>query len=850
MKKIKRIILCFFLVFSFTFVGLYLSSCTEQSKEENVVYTLEDVIFEDKVFDYDGEKHSIVVDHLPEGARVDYTNNYQTEPGVYTVVANVVTENKKRRILNAKMTINHLASTLSADASQVALANTLEDRFSYQLNNKEQELHIEVKSNGKVIDTSYIYEKPGTYELEVYAKKSKHYLESNHIKIQLEVKESILGISFENESFVADGSEKQLLLKGELPAGYSVEYKNNTGTTKGKYYALATIKNASGEVIEQHRAILSIDNLDDALFEAYLDDFFVSYLEGDAISINIFCEHPENFSLLRVENPKFYTYSSAFTLEDQKEELEYYSLLLEELEAFDKEKLSNRQMIAYQQIFAFLLDCKASALITDIDYKKLHYVDQFGGYVADFGTYIEAYSLRDELNVKEMISLINSTKEAFSSYVQYVEDRATRGYALSDFTIRSMQDYLKDVLDSQKNGGQYYLVEILTSKIQGLDFLTDLQKTEYCNQVTSGFKDNFMVGVQALFDGLEAQIGKLEADKTGYLAAYEDGADIFVKDLKDLLGLENFDITKYIKEVNDALINTSLELANVQVELYSKYNIKSYTQFEKMLSNAVIFKGTPQEMLTYLKEFSKTIVPDLLTTPNISIKEMDEASAKVSNAVAYYMKSALDNVDQEVITLNPVKLGDTNDVLGTMSHEGYPGHLYAYVYSKQLDIHNISKIMTNTAHAEGWATYVELKLYEYALENSQDEKFIDVMKYLIADHQTKFLFETRVDVGIHYEHWSVNKVASYMDQLGYNSSMAQEIYDLLIETPVSYAAYGYGKYFFMKLHDDAKSILKSAYNEIEFNEMILSKGWINLGELQKLYDEYIKDKCHKFGIES
>lgn len=850
MKKIKRILLCFLLIFSITLTGLYLSSCTGDNKESNPVYTIEDVTFEDKVFDYDGQKHSLEVEHLPEGARVDYTNNHQTEPGEYAVVANVVDANKKRRILNAKLTINRLASSLSADASQVAMAYTLEDRFSYKLNNEEQEIATIVKADGKVVSTSSIYEKAGIYELEIYAKKSTHYNESQHVKIQLEVKESALGLSYANVNFIADGTSKELLLTGELPTGYTVEYENNVGTTKGTYYAVATVKDASGTVAEVHRAVLSIDNKNDASFETYLDEFFVSYLEGDALSINIFCEHPENFNLLRVENPKFYTYSSAFTPEDQQEEVEYFTELLVELEAFDTAVLSNRQMIAYHQIHAFLEDCIASARITDIDYKKLHYVDQFGGYVADFGTYIEAYSLRDELNVKELISMINSTKDAFTSYVQYVEDRATRGYALSDFTIHSMQDYLQDVLDAQKNEGKYYLVDILTSKIQNLDFLTAAQKTEYCNQVETGFKDNFMVGVQNLFDGLEEQLGKLEADEEGYLAAYDDGADIFALDLQDLLGLENFDMDKYIAEIDDALIDTVLEVANIQTSLYSKYNIRSYSQFEKLLSNAIICKGTPSEMLAYLKEFSKTIVPDLLTTPNISIKDMDEASAKVSNAVAYYMKSALDNDDKEVITLNPVKLGDKNDVLGTMSHEGYPGHLYAYVYSKQMDIHNISKIMTSTAHAEGWATYVELKLYEYAIENSQDEKFIDVMKYLIADHKSKFLFETRVDVGIHYQHWGVDKVASYMSQLGYNSSMAQDIIDLLIETPVSYAAYGYGKYFFMKLHNDAKSILKDAYNEVEFNAMLLSKGWTSLGELQNTYNAYIEAKCHKFGIES
>ena len=84
--------------------------------------------------------------------------------------------------------------------------------------------------------------------------------------------------------------------------------------------------------------------------------------------------------------------------------------------------------------------------------------------------------------------------------------------------------------------------------------------------------------------------------------------------------------------------------------------------------------------------------------------------------------------------------------------------------------------------------------------------------------------------------------------MGYNSSQAQEIYNLLIETPASYASYGYGKYFFVSLHNEAKQILGNAYDEIEFNAMLLSKGWTSLGELKNTYDSYMAKKCHKYGI--
>ena len=284
----------------------------------------------------------------------------------------------------------------------------------------------------------------------------------------------------------------------------------------------------------------------------------------------------------------------------------------------------------------------------------------------------------------------------------------------------------------------------------------------------------------------------------------------------------------------------------------NKLPASNYNSFASIATGSkALVSGTPEELLVYLKEFATTLVPDLKTCPEIHISYMDETVAEFSTAVAYYMKSALDNTGKEYITLNPVKLGSStsNDVLGTLAHEGYPGHLYAYVYSKELGLSNVATVMTSTAHGEGWATYVELKLYEYAKQQSKDNKFKAIMDYLYANQLSGFLLETRLDVGIHYEGWDVNKVREYLDELGYNGDAAQELFDLLIETPTSYAAYGYGKLTFYSLHEKAKTTLGSFYDEVEFNAMLLSKGWTSLDILNETFEEYMQDKCYECGIE-
>lgn len=305
----------------------------------------------------------------------------------------------------------------------------------------------------------------------------------------------------------------------------------------------------------------------------------------------------------------------------------------------------------------------------------------------------------------------------------------------------------------------------------------------------------------------------------------------------------------YIEEIDQALSSAIQMEQEALEEIIWSQRISSYEELEQFLSKNIFYSGTPESMISYLQEFAKTIVPDLEVVPTISIKEMDQATAKVNNAVAYYTKSTLDSQGMEYITLNPLYLSDYNDTLDTLAHEGYPGHLYAYLYLKQLDIPLISKIMTSTAHAEGWATYVQLALYQHLMDTSSSRNMKRTAKYLYAQTLSGHLLETRLDVGIHYEGWTVTQIAKYLGDLGYNSEAAEEIYHLLIEMPTSYAAYGYGKYFFYSLHEEAKCILGDHYNEIEFNEMLLSKGWTSLGILQQTYEEYMKKECHRFGIE-
>ena len=844
LKKLFTLIFVLLLCFTMT----TLTSCNEENDDPSnspsgeVTSWKDSVVFESDSFVYDGEAKKIEVKNAPEGAKVSYRNNNKKDPGEYKVTA-TIEYNGEFLYLNAVLTINSLSSTLSAEANQTVVFYGGTVLPEFELDNDVQTVgYIVYDKEGNELPQNSIY-KPGEYVVEIFAEKVGAYAESNHVKVNLKVVQSKFNVTF--DSIVCDfeeGKEYKVEVKGELPTGYTVEYKDNVATEAGCYYASAKIKDSEGKVVETLTSTMEINNPENAEFAAYLDEFFIEYLEGDQLSVNIFCEDINNFPGLTHYDAKWYTYTTPEEGEVAEAKSEFEKLLAE-LEEYKDLRLSDLQLVAYRNVESFLNYYIDYYSIKDSMYMDILYVDQFGGYVADFGTYMEAYDLRSEQEVIDVVDYIESTKEAFPSYLVFLEEKTNAGYPLSDFTIDEMSKYLYDVL---KEGENYYLKNILTEKINKLEFLDDAKKADYSEQVSNAIKNHFIPGVQELYDGLDEFKGKLTGSE-GYWAVYDQGKEKYLLRLNDLIGVNASNVEQYIKELDAALSETTKLSKEAQGVMFSENGIHTQSDLNTLLNSSVICKGTPEEMMEYLKEFAPTIVPELKSNPEIVIKQMDKASAKVSNAVAYYMKSSLDNTGAEYITLNPNKLGNYNDVLGTLAHEGYPGHLYAYVYSKEMGLSNLSTIMTSTAHGEGWATYVELALYQYAKEKSNNRSFDTVMDYLYANQLSSFLLESRIDVGIHYEGWTVEDVEEYLTSLGYGG--AEGIYRLIIEMPTQYAAYGYGKLVFYNLHKEAKAVLGNYYDEVEFNAMLLSKGWTDLGELKNTYRDYMTKKCHQVGIE-
>lgn len=579
-------------------------------------------------------------------------------------------------------------------------------------------------------------------------------------------------------------------------------------------------------------------------FDTYCNEFFLSYLGNNAYHWNVFTVNPKSFGYERDENYKAsYTTYLKSTDEDMKETYQMYQDEITLISKYNYEKLSSNQQITYDYIAGFL-EKQAEYYNPENgfdDYLDLNYIDSNGGSVADFDSMIKGYHINTVYDVIDMNSYISSTTTAFNSYFEYAQDKIEKGYALSDKTIDGMTSFLDDITSQ---GEDYYLFTVVGDKISSSTLSQD-DKNNYLPLLEESLKECYLPAVNDLSSSLKTLKGSLQESDEDYYSKYGDKAKQMYKyNLESLLGYDDINIEDYIEELDEGISSymTSINQVILKLQLLSN---KEYENFLKYVNGDLKLSNEtdPSTILETLKSYASTIVPKLSSNPEIEFSYMDDAVAKITNTVAYYTKSPIDSSFKEYITLNGLYLNnDTDELITTIAHEGYPGHLYEYVYLKELGISNVATLMTNTGHGEGWACYVEEKLYDYLADKSSSSSkayklYCEYSKY---NFLVSYLLYARVDAGINYEGWNTTKLASYLNENGFNGDVAEELYDQLIEMPTVYASYGYGSLKMHKYHLEAKNKLKSKYDEIEFNKIILSHGWAGFETLDKLVSDYLK----------
>ncbi|WP_158841007.1 MBG domain-containing protein [Polaribacter sp. L3A8] len=200
--------------------------------------TLSNFTFEDERFVYNGTSNSLkILESLPSGVSVSYSNNSFTNAGSYEVTATIFGANYTDKVLKATLTI------VKATLNGLGLAS---ENFVYDGTSKSLNISGDLPSGVSVSYSNNNLTDTGSYE--VTSTISGINYEDLILKANLTItKASLNGFSFDDENFVYDGTSKSLNISGDLPSGVSVSYSSNSFTDTGSYEVTATISGINYE---------------------------------------------------------------------------------------------------------------------------------------------------------------------------------------------------------------------------------------------------------------------------------------------------------------------------------------------------------------------------------------------------------------------------------------------------------------------------------------------------------------------------------------------------------------------------------------------------------------------------
>lgn len=515
------------------------------------------------------------------------------------------------------------------------------------------------------------------------------------------------------------------------------------------------------------------------------------------------------------------TYGIGFATKEESDAMyEAYEAYQKQLEDYDYERLSETQKRTYDALDDYF---SRQLVLKDYYYYDNDIFSSYSSLVQQLPLLLQMYAFNDITDLENYFKDIAQFKDDFLKYAEFEEERQAQGIGFSKDILDDTKSQLEDIIDS----GFEESIHEVNQTIDGLIFLTDEQKEDYKERNRNAFEQDLVDAYQTLLDALNHIEGQ---EKTQGLYYMKNGKEYYEAMVYNQLGIKD-----NIKEIEKRLEEVFEEnFSQLQAFVLTHYNLLE--EHEDYYDIQYSEFTTPAEGLDYLKTKIFSIVPEIpdLTYQIYTVPE----SLQSGFAPAAYLSARIDLTEdqQECIMINPTS---TENILPTLVHEGYPGHMYQHAYFLTLDYPTINALLDCIGYTEGWAIYVENQAAKFL--NNQDEK----------DWQTLLLYDTAVstplfalmDIGIHYYGWDYQDCVDYFkEKIGTDlGDSLQDIYNIIIQTPAYYLYYIYSGQILTDLHDQAEETLGSKFDEVAFNQAILNSGPVGLDTVRRNIDQFIKE---------
>lgn len=553
-------------------------------------------------------------------------------------------------------------------------------------------------------------------------------------------------------------------------------------------------------------------------FNEFIENDFIETMESDYTTMHVYLENPEDFSVNR-NDIEVNLGARPDKLDEEEDDFEE---TVEAFNQFNRDELTPELQETYD-IAAYMIEISENLNDEKFDYYQ-NLFSSMSGIHFQLPIFLSDIALRNEQDVKDVITLMKDVKPYIQSCLNYTKTQAEKGLMMIDFD--NVLEYCNTLLQNKNNSS------VLSALYESIDNLGLAKGYGYKQELSNAFYSSFIPAYENIVTTLKELQKSYKNNEEG-LAAFPHGKEYYEIILKQNTGGD-----KSVKEIKK-MLNKAYDNA---VKAMQKAVLKDYEAALNFIEGGEMPKTSFVSYEEMLEANKKLMTREFPTVKNLqyNIRDLSADIASSSGVAAYFNIPPIDHSGKKELRVNPngadIKSLDTYQ---TVSHEGFPGHMYHYAYMYENLDSNWRKAVANcNAYTEGYAVYAQYEAHDYL--DDYNQTILEISK---SNELASYCIIMLADIGIHYEGWDFNQFYQYLQTMGFalGKEDARMQYNQIWNNPAAFQSYYVGYLEIMDLKEYAQDKLKSKYNELDFHTALLSSGSAPFNVVKDNIDEYIQN---------
>ncbi len=451
--------------------------------------------------------------------------------------------------------------------------------------------------------------------------------------------------------------------------------------------------------------------------------------------------------------------------------------VLAELENIDREELTDRNKYAYDAIKRHF----ESALLFE-DYELYDEpLTPMNGLHTSLPLSLVCFNFRKAEDFETYVYLLEDMPRIINQLAQFEQDKADSGLFMTETALDQVLESLRGFAEKGEDCFLISYFDTVAEQAEELGLESE-SIAELRRRNDEAVLNGILPAYAALAATLEANREKC-SEFVGASKVSEEARNYFDLSVQQESGC--FDDI-------DTIINKVADMGdNIFAEMY--YAVQSDPSVLDRYGEEITF-GSIEDDMEWLEYFTELLYP---AAPQHNVKYItipDDIAEDFSPAA--YLTPAFDDYYFNTILINPT--ADDDSRLLTLAHEGVPGHMYQFLYFRNMKGLSLSQqVLEPTGCAEGWTVFTEY----FVAANCDDIGWQYCTMMNAESIYGNVFLPAYISLQVNHNRWTVSDVERFLNTSGMGE-YADIFYEYAITMPTYAMSYAVGFAYMYDLYYD------------------------------------------------